>query len=257
MDLDDLARLGDENLAAAWAALGRACGGPVEVADSLTLTATGLPIAFFNGAFLARRSADPSSAVRDALAFFDRQGVPFLMWVRDGVDDDLLAEGRGAGLRDAGRPPAMGLPVIPEPPCPLAGLELSVASTAEDVQAHRNVLTAGFGFTPDVAQQIIGDALLDHPDVAIIVGRVDGQPVTTGLLMQTGQTAGVYNIATVAAHRGNRYGEAVTWAVIAEGARRGCTQSILQSSPMGYPLYQRMGFVDLGSYLQLEGPAAR
>ena len=150
----------------------------------------------------------------------------------------------------------MGLPAIPVIPTPPAQLALSLASTANDVQAHRDMLTSAFGFAPEVAHRLIGDALLDDPDVAIIVGRVDGQPVTTGLLVRTMQTAGVYNIATDAARRGNRYGEAVTWAVIEEGARRGCTHSILQSSPMGYPVYQRMGFVDVGRYVQLEGPAA-
>ena len=41
---------------------------------------------------------------------------------------------------------------------------------------------------------------------------------------------------------------------VAEGARRGCTNSILQASDAGYPIYRRMGFVDLGRYVQLEGP---
>ena len=41
---------------------------------------------------------------------------------------------------------------------------------------------------------------------------------------------------------------------VAEGARRGCTHSVLQASPSGYPVYRRMGFTDLGRYVQLEGP---
>ena len=75
----------------------------------------------------------------------------------------------------------------------------------------------------EVADRIIDSGLLDDPDVAIAVGRVDGVPVTTALLARSGNTAGVYNVATLPDRRAKGYGEAATWAVISEGARRGCT----------------------------------
>ena len=78
--------------------------------------------------------------------------------------------------------------------------------------------------------------------------------MTTALLSCTGRTAGVYNVATLATQRGRGFGAAATWAVVAEGARRGCTHAALQSSPDGYPIYRAMGFVDVGRYLQMEGP---
>ena len=87
-----------------------------------------------------------------------------------------------------------------------------------------------------------------------MIGRVDGQPVATALLAQTDETAGIYNVATLAEYRGRGFGEAATWAAVGEGARRGCTHSVLQSSDLGYPVYSRMGFVDVGRYVQLEGP---
>ena len=96
---------GDHNLASAWAALGRHGGFAVGQTDTVSLTSSGLPIAFFNGAFTTGRCADPQRVVADVIEFFGERNVPFLLWVRHGVDDALLDAGLGAGLRNAGGPP--------------------------------------------------------------------------------------------------------------------------------------------------------
>jgi len=133
-------------------------------------------------------------------------------------------------------------------------LHLRVATTSDDLRDHRALLAAGFGLPSDILERVIVDDLIDDPQMAFVVGSVDGVPVTTALLATSGETAGVYNVATPPSERRKGYGEAATWALIAEGARRGCTHSILQSSGDGHPVYERMGFVDVGKYVQLEGP---
>jgi N-acetylglutamate synthase len=82
-------------------------------------------------------------------------------------------------------------------------------------------------------------------------GSVDNVPVSTALVAVTGSTAGVYNVATPPEHRRLGYGEALTWAAVAEGRRLGCDHSVLQASPMGAPVYHRMGYIDLGTNIQL------
>jgi predicted acetyltransferase len=106
----------------------------------------------------------------------------------------------------------------------------------------------------EIVDRLIRPALLDLADAAVLVGRVDDEPVSCSLLAVSGATAGVYNVATPERFRGKGYGEAMTWAAVAEGARRGCSQAALQASESGYAIYRRMGFIDLGSYVQLEGP---
>jgi len=139
---------------------------------------------------------------------------------------------------------------------PPADLDLGFAGTPGDMRDHRALLAAGFGMPTEILDRVMADRLLDDPNAGIVVGRVDGVPVTTAMLAMSGETAGVYNVATLPDRRGHGYGEAATWAVIGEGARRGCTHSILQSSDAGHPVYERMGFVDVGRYVQLEGPPA-
>jgi GNAT superfamily N-acetyltransferase len=254
VDLLGLSDAADRNLAAAWTLLGRGAGFAHAEFDTVTVNASGLPSAFFNGAFAAGVAVDPSSTIASTIDFFGARNLPFLLWVRSGGDDDLVEAGHAAGLRDAGGPPLMILPVIDGIPEPPPGLDVRIASSPDELNDHASVVAGGFGMPIEFARVILGVALLEDPDAAMAVGYIGGRPVTTALLARSGETAGVYNVATLDEHRGRGYGAAATWAVIGEGARRGCTHAVLQSSDAGYPVYARMGFMDVGRYRQLEGP---
>ena len=248
-----MGRAADINMAHAWAAMGRAMGADVVETESLTLVATGVPIPFFNGAYPTDAAADPARTVAAAIEFFRPHGIGWLMWVREGAAPALLDAGRHAGLREAPGPPAMGVSPIPQPPPPPDGLQIDIATSVGDVADHAELLRQAFAVPKDVADRFGSPALLDDDSMCVFVGRVDGEPVSCSLLAISGRTAGVYNVATSPDHRAKGYGAALTWAVIEEGARRGCTHAILQASQLGYPVYKRMGFVDLGSYVQLQG----
>jgi GNAT superfamily N-acetyltransferase len=254
MDMLGLSDAADRNLTAAWTLLGRAAGFAHAVFDTVTVSASGLPSAFFNGAFAAGTSADPVATIAATIDFFAERNLPFLLWVRAGGDDGLVQAARTAGLRDVGGPPLMVLPAIEGIPEPPFDLQVRIASSSDELDHHAAVVAGGFGMPIEFARVILSAALLHDPDAAMAVGYVGGRPVTTALLARSGDTAGVYNVATLDEHRGRGYGEAATWAVIAEGLHRGCTHAVLQSSDAGYPVYARMGFMDLGRYRQLEGP---
>jgi len=254
MDRAELGAAADANLAATWAMVGRSCGGDVTEHGPLTLVATGLPIAFFNGAYLKAAADDPDPLVDEAVRFFGSRNLPFLLWVRDGVCPEMLAAGRAAGLRDVGGPPAMGMAPILQAPPPPPELDIELVTTADGVRDHATCIRDGFGFPQEFADRLLQPSLLEFDDVAVFVGRVDGRPVSCSLLSVSGATAGINNVATHPDLRGKGYGAALTWAAVAEGARRGCTHSILQASESGYPVYCKMGYTDLGRYVQLEGP---
>lgn len=256
MDSDALVRAADRTLAFAWAALGRNAGFPVVVGPSMTLFASGTPFAFYNGAIATAPATHPDAVVREVLTFFASKGVPYLMSVRDGADDALLAAGRAAGLEDAGGSLLQVLNPITSAPARPPLLDVVLATEDTDLQTHRDLVAACFGMPVDVARRLYGDGCLDDPDLAIVIGRVDSVAVATAMLVRSDRTAGVYNVVTVPAHRGKGYGAAVTWAVVAEGARRGCTHAVLQASESGYSVYRRMGFVDAGWYVELAGPPA-
>lgn len=252
-DLVELGRLADENLAGSWAAFG-AARGAVGGSDRCTFVATGIPAAFFNGAYVAGPVDDPEGVVDDAAAFMAERGVPWLLWVRAGVDDAVLDAGRRAGLRDAGGPPGMVLPAIGSGPAAPDGLEARLVRDPTDVAVFRDLAARGFDMPADIGDILVPDSLVDDPAIAMVIGWSGETPVSCALTSITGSTAGIYNVATPPEFRRRGYGAAVTWAAIEEGARRGCDHSILQASDMGAPVYRAMGFVDIGRYVQLEGP---
>ena len=253
-DIDELGRLADANLAASWTSLGSNAGGVIRASDGAVFVATGIPVAFFNGVFVTAPVSDPERVIAEAVSFMAERDVPWLIWVRDGVDDDLLAVGRGAGLSDAGGPLGMTLATIGDIPPPPSELEISAIVDGGAIETFRDVTARGFDMPRDVVDGFVTDSILDDPACTMLIGSVDGIAVSCSMVVVSGRTAGVYNVGTPAEHRRRGYGAALTWAAVEHGARRGCSHSTLQASELGAPVYRSMGFVEVGRYVQLEGP---
>ncbi len=256
---DEMGRLADENLAATWASLGRSSGAAVGGSDDCPFVATGIPAAFFNGVYAARPVADPEGVVQEAIEFMFAHDVPWLLWVREGVDEALLDAGRRAGLRDAGGPPGMVLPALPPPAersVPPEGFEVEVVADDAGIEIFADVAARGFEMPLEIVQRLVTGETIADPDMIAVIGSVDAVPVSVALASRSGTTIGIYNVATPAEHRRHGYGEAITWAAIDAGAERGGDHAALQASELGAPVYRSMGFVDVGRYVQLEGPPA-
>lgn len=247
-----LAEFADLNLAATWSALGQLGGASARV-DHVHLYATGLPVPAFNGAIVTGRSADPGGTLDAVFGFMAGRGVPWVLWARPGVDDGLVAAARAAGLGEQPGPPAMGFEPIPDPPPLPAGVEVEVAEDHAGLEIHRDLLVRAFGMPPDLVAGLVTDRFVDFDPLTIVIGRVDGIPVSTALVTMSGDTAGIYNVATPPEYQRRGFGTALTWATVDEGVRRGAVRSILQASPAGLPVYERMGYVQLGTYLNLVG----
>jgi GNAT superfamily N-acetyltransferase len=152
--------------------------------------------------------------------------------------------------------PGMAMhPVPAEPPVDRPGFEIRQASDHAGIEDHIRTGAVGFDMAEDLIRAIVVPTLLDHDDVAVYVGYADGEPVATGLGFRTGSTIGVYNIATVASSRGRGYGAAMTRRVIADGVAAGCDVAILQSSEMGFPIYERLGFRTVVEYMGYVEPS--
>ena len=74
-------------------------------------------------------------------------------------------------------------------------------------------------------------------------GYHDGEPVSTAAIVVGGGAIGVYNVATLPGSQRRGFGEAVMRHALAEARKRHVTERlILQSTPAGLRLYERMGF---------------
>jgi GNAT superfamily N-acetyltransferase len=75
------------------------------------------------------------------------------------------------------------------------------------------------------------------------VGYRGAEPVTSAAVVIGAGAAGVYNVATIPGWQRHGFGEAVMRHALAEVQRdHGIERTILQSTPAGYRLYERMGY---------------
>lgn len=73
-------------------------------------------------------------------------------------------------------------------------------------------------------------------------GYLHGEPVTSSTLLLADGIAGIYDVSTAPAARDRGLGTAITLFTMFEARARGYRYACLQSTPIGYNLYRRLGF---------------
>jgi ribosomal protein S18 acetylase RimI-like enzyme len=217
-----------------------------------------------NKAAVVRPSPPLSRILELATAFFGTDSGGYGIVVEADAGHPVEAELRAAGWTVFEDEPALVMPSIAKAPPLPAGLEVKrVRDTAGRSDLLR-VLAAGFGdptseggtelspeafdsFAPSIA------CALD-PDVAILVGYVDGKPASSAFLYAVGPIAGITGIATTPEYRRRGLGTALTWSALSEGAARGCTRATLAALGASFDLYRKMGFIHVCNHRAYQAP---
>jgi GNAT superfamily N-acetyltransferase len=226
-------------------------GSLVRRSRGVALFATGLPIRLFNQVVVEDESANADGIVAGVVVMRERS-ERFVVHLRRGPDDrfvPLMAD-LGLVLRDGDTAmPGMALhPLPPASPVVVAGHDIRQVEDATGMEDHIVTAAVGFGMPEDMIRAFVAADLWQQPGRAVYVSYTDGQPVTTGLGVRTGRTIGVYNIATIESARRHGLGAAMTARIAADGAGEGCDVAILQASPMGLPIYERLGYRTVVEY---------
>lgn len=246
LDASDLATDANENLRRAFGTLAdEAQPGECRLFGSLTAASAGVQVPLFNRIFAFESpSIDELSA---AIAWLNERAVPF--WVTatepavEGIEDHQAA----LDLVKVAEQPGMATTALDEIPSRNSVAEITEVTDPDEREEFSTVTASAFEMPPDVTEEV-DQAALAAENVRLFLGRVDGRPAASGLLIQTGDVAGVYSIGVVEAFRRRGIGEAMSWTVLRAGREAGCRVGVLQSSEMGYPLYQRMGFETVVTY---------
>lgn len=221
-------------------------GGEMRRFGSVVAFDSRLPSRLFNGlaVFEPARDAD----VRDAVAWIEDRGSPYLAWVRedlaDAVRDGLTVLGLEA---DEWREPVMGMRLPVELPAPPDSV--SVRRVVDEPMLEDHIQsTIADGFPEAAVRPLYTMDLLTHPDVRAYTAYVDGRPVGNSIAIRTGDVAGIYSVGVRSGMRGRGIGSAVTWAAVGAAIGWDCWLTVLQSSEMGFGVYQRMRFEVLTHY---------
>lgn len=247
----DLREAAEGDLLRVWRALASGRPDPragVREDDGLLLVSTAVPFASFNGAF-ALAGCDAATAHDTAAAYFAEKRVPYVFRVSPDAPDVAAA------LTHAGMTPAPPLALmatpLPErtPPLP-PGLEVERADTPERLGRHAALLAASFNLPVEIMVGFLADVPLRDPRLLAFNGLLHGEPVAASAVFVEDDVAGIYDVATLPHCRGQGLGEAMTWHAIRAGLAAGAGVAVLQPSPMGLPLYARMGFGVVAEWLQ-------
>jgi ribosomal protein S18 acetylase RimI-like enzyme len=114
------------------------------------------------------------------------------------------------------------------------------------------IVAVGTGF-PDVAADALVrlETTLTDPQYKAqhrYIGFLDGTPGATSALVLDSGVAGIYAVATIPEARHKGIGSIMTVLPLLEARQLGYRVGVLQASPMGYPIYRKIGFKDVCTY---------
>jgi hypothetical protein len=232
--------------------------GSLEDRDGIVLCAGGTWIPMIaNSAFRREPDVSPRELVERADAFFSALGRGYTVSVRDnGEDEDLRAACLAAGLELFGSDtPDMvcggPLPVQPAPP----GIVLHQVEDPEGVRQFAEVNSAAYatyGMPAEVHPELFDnpDAVLEDPAVHIVLASNESEPVATALVYESDGAATVQWVGTRPGARTSGLGALVTVWVTNLAFSRGASSVSLQASPMGAPIYLRLGYETVHQHVE-------
>jgi len=242
----DLVAAADRNLIGSFRKLAEhSQRGAVRERDDVFTFRTGLPIALFNGCIVHRPSSVEDA--RDALDWLGPE-LPFQLWIREELLDGFpgLVGELGLDTQDWLTPQMVLAPsaTIPDPG---SGVATRVVVDEASYEEFTGVFAAAGG-TEEVARRVFPRSFVADPDVRCITALLDGRPVGTSVAIRTGDVAGVYAVGTLREARRRGVGTAATWSAVAAGRALGSETIVLQSSAMGFRVYEAMGFQTVVRY---------
>lgn len=233
-----------------WLAYGRAEGGECRDTPEVVSYLTGIPEELFNG--VVRLAASPSraeEAIDAAIEPFVTRRIPFEWSITPGSRPaDLAARLDARGFRHYFDITGMAVPLegLPARPALPPGLSIVPVQGADALATFFSILVEPFDLDPACAGPAARlESRLQKEDERLrqrFLGLLDGEPVATSMLSLGGDIAGVFAVSTTSRARGRGVGAAMTLAPLLAARERGYDIGVLQASPMGAPVYRRLGF---------------
>jgi GNAT superfamily N-acetyltransferase len=178
------------------------------------------------------------AALDQLAAAYDEAGVnAWTVWTPD-VDREAIALLEDAGHVFDGQPAAMTLELAELAELDLGDLDWDSGADPHDVGRVNDL---AYGFEAGSFGAAIGTPPAD-PALRFYQARVEGEVASVVQTIDAAGDCGIYFVATLPAYRGRALSTRLMSVALAEARERGCATSTLQASPMGYPVYERLGY---------------
>ena len=210
--------------------------------DGVVVCLTGLDDDEQNTALIEREPVDAAAALAKAERVFSSHGRILGVDVERGRHPDVDAALRAMGLEMVATRPAMAARVQDlEPARVPEGVEIVPVTDPELLAGLVDVEVGAFETDRPVAEGLLAPSQLSLPNVRLYAAIADGRAVAQAVTNTQRGAVGVFGVATLPEYRRRRIGTAIT-AFAIDDVRDEADLAWLQSTEMGRPLYERMGF---------------
>jgi GNAT superfamily N-acetyltransferase len=204
---------------------------------------------WFNGVLSTQPPEEMDAAfIEETIRYFRTKAVGAFTWwlephLRPSAWKSVLSN-HGFGFSNDTPGMAVDLQVLSEPIQAVEGLEVRAVTDEESLRTWAHLFTVGYGLPPDWEPSVYNLQLqlgLGYP-IQNYLGTLNGEPVATSCLFLGAGVAGVYSVSTLPVARGRGVGAAMTFKPLHQAREMGYRIGVLQSSEMGFNVYQRLGF---------------
>ncbi|QQK77095.1 GNAT family N-acetyltransferase [Salicibibacter cibarius] len=228
-----------------------AVSGELTSEEDFVIANTEVPTDTFNVLLAKSSNLKSTFKVRQALDYFSKKEYPFSVWMDvEHMNDDWKSLTQGYDLKEAERNVMMkrentlhvGQRISDQ-------LTITQVKNSEDLLKYREVFLSLFEGTSEK------DALESYfnnfsqiklgPGFQIFIGCIDGIAVTTGLLIESQDSYGIYDVMTKETVRGKGYGSEM-FQFLLNQTKDKQKPVVLQASDDGKSIYKGFGFIDVG-----------
>jgi predicted GNAT family acetyltransferase len=215
----------------------------------MVMAVTDIPVPLFNVVTRVRLSPDNlDKGIEKAIGRFKEKAVPGNWHVGPASQPSDIGNALQAyGFIQTANEPGMAIDLddLKDVVMP-SDFVIEPIRTRAQVDACIEVALQGFGM-PDFLKEILLGLITSlglEPESSIqnYLGVLDNKPVAVSTVYYGAGVAGIYNVTTLAEARGRGIGTAMTVKPLLDARLKGYRVGILQSSEMGYSVYERIGF---------------